>query len=215
MTFYQKLLSSFLNPKILAYIKTLSLCIPVILSSISLWLSYTTYINNNKIIIKADFKNDIFIPEIKLSPTNENIVLMKGEIYFPKKILDSPSFIKYDGYITTMGTVQNNLKEYVYNKFKNDISPKYYGVMDNVFLPIVIISHYVSDNSELYTNTSLYYLEFSFVISHSHITSLNYEGLLFIKNFDLDDIKKYIKYINEAWEGKESMFIPFKNPSLL
>ena len=114
-----------------------------------------------------------------------------------------------------MGTVQNNLKKYIYNKFKNNISHEHYGVMDNVFLPIIILSHYVSDNNELYTNTSLYFLEFNFVISSSHITSLNYDGLLFIKNFDFEDMKKYIQYINEVWEGNESIFIPFKNPSLL
>ena len=100
----------------------------------------------------------------------------------------------------------------IIKKFK---PKKGYIQISEGMIPLVIKSYYAA-HGKTYTDISLYYLDIMFTRGeYEGDVSVVLNGLLFAKQFYWNEQKVSIhKMLDEIWNSKESVYIPYKKPSL-
>lgn len=183
----------------------------LLVSALILAINYSDYLEDRRLILKADFVENSGIWSIKVYPiTNSHFLL--GEAFFPESILNETVKIDSEGAFRWMGSIQAQCKNIIEEKIK---PRKGYVQISTLLIPIVIKSLYAS-HGKTYSDISLYYLSVLFTRGEEeHDVKITFNGLIFDKHLPINKLNSSIyKNLNEIWNTKEGIIIPYREPSI-
>lgn len=193
----------------------LSICISIFslcISILAIAISYASYREERELILKAKFSKKDSFRSIVVQPISTESHFLIGEAFFPESLVNEPVKIDCSGNFRWVETIYHQCEDIIIKKFK---PKKGYIQISEGMIPLVIKSYYAA-HGKTYTDISLYYLDIMFTRGeYEGDISVRFNGLLFAKQFDWNEQKVSIhKMLDEIWNSKESVYIPYKKPSL-
>ncbi len=144
-------------------------------------LSVLQYKQERLLILKGVFggKGKSF----SVASVTDQAHFLRGEAYFPPSVHNAPAPIDSSGMVWHMGSVVNELEEFIGEKVK---SKEGFVQISNGDIPIVIKSYYAI-KGEAYTDTSLYMLGMQVQIGEKEYSApeVSLNSLNFIQRFPL------------------------------
>jgi len=149
------------------------------------------------------WKSKLFEDEqiIKITPSNQDVVLQKAKAIYPDEISKQEWPIEAPDYKLYITVPSNSIIEQVEKRVKK--KKGYYTILDDSRVPVIIESYYTI-NGENFFEKSLYVLEFMAIISDTPYKrpTVDIKGLVFVQRLNTSIESK--TYLNKLWSNKNT-----------
>ncbi|WP_158683792.1 hypothetical protein [Pseudoalteromonas sp. T1lg22] len=149
--------------------------------------------------VTTAWKGDVNKDEltIKITPTNDKVVMQKAMVTFPDAISDVVWPIEMPDHVLHMASQMNAIQDLVEQRI-----PKSDGniiMLDDSRIPVVVESRYIA-NATLFEDRSLYSIEYNAIVwpDEHRKPGVILNGISFFRRLSADEHSK--KVLNDLWE---------------